>query len=527
ATPWLFAAPWVASSWAWRWDDIPGGEPGLRLLATTILGGLAWKASTRDIDVVFGRTHAGSRVAVVVAAVGAYFSPAWVWVGVAFLNRPFRLWEHHASLPMRVLQAVVAYLGVAGLVPRGAALVGAHSFAGPSPEAFIVFVVSIQASHYLMTGLAKGWLGPRWFSWVTDNRLHHLAASAYSWGWARFWPWSRWRRVVAGLRHAERPLQALAFAVEIGAPLALLDARVAIGLGLAWAGFHFGVFLCSGLLFWEWMLTNLALVGAVFAWGPTVAEDAFGPAALALGTAFMVVFPLRHKLFQPLPLGWFDTPLTQRIHWYVEGESGAIYELYNDFMCPHEGLYGKVNGCFYAPVPVMTYQLGEVWRATLRDAIRAAGPHRDRLDTVRDAFGILPRDEALAARHEAYLSHFFAALAEGRRKHVLPRGLRGLKAPGGQVFHWGERPAYQGQEPAVRVEIRYRETYFDGEALVPIIDVVVRDLCLRTPLPPVQRELTVKELDDVLLPLAVGRLVDLPKFAGDLVRGHDRGKRNR
>jgi hypothetical protein len=207
-----------------------------------------------------------------------------------------------------------------------------------------------------------------------------MASSAYSWGRPRFLPWPAWRKAIHALARIEVPLQAAAFILELLSPLAFLNPGSAIGFCLAWAGFHPGVFAVSGLLFWDWILTDLALA----------------------------VFPLRHKLWKPMPLGWYDSPFTQRIHWRVRGLSGKLYGLYNDFMCPHERLYGKVNGCFLAPCPVITYHLGEVWKPELRDAIRAAN-------------------------HAAYLRRFFSALNRGARKHVLPRPLRWLKAPGDQV----------------------------------------------------------------------------------------------
>ena len=53
-----------------------------------------------------------------------------------------------------------------------------------------------------------------------------------------------------------------------------------------------------------------------------VTAVAFGPLQAAVGLVFLVAFPLRHKLWRPMPLGWWDTPFTQRIHWVAHGPSG-------------------------------------------------------------------------------------------------------------------------------------------------------------------------------------------------------------
>ncbi|HLV65543.1 MAG TPA: hypothetical protein VKY73_07010 [Polyangiaceae bacterium] len=509
----LVALPCIAVAPSFGFDDVPQ-EAALRLLAFALVVPLTWKATTRDIDVVLGDRQLGLRLVLLASTAALWVSPAFLVLAGFLLSGPFGLWEHHSTLPMRLTQALVAFIGLA-LVPWGAPL-----FRDAAVEIFFVLVILV--SHYFITALAKARLGPKWFSWVTDNRLHHLAASAYSWGFARFLPWNAWRRVIAAVRTGERPVQAATFAIELLSPLALLHPSIAIALCIAWSAFHLGVFAVSGLLFWDWVLTDLAVAATLVVLPGAVAERAFGGLALVAGLVVLALFPLRHRLWKPLPLGWFDTPFTQRIHWRVRGESGAWYGLYNDFMDPHERLYGKVHGCFAVPVAVFTYHLGEVWKPELRDAIRAAGPCPARLDEVRRRFGILPRNERMLERHVAYLRRFFAELARGAKKHVLPRWLRWLKAPGDQIYYWGELPAYRGQERAVEVKLLYREEYFEGSELRRLRDEEVCSIELASSeVPEPVRELTPKELDDYLLALARGRLIDLPRFGGGYVEGDD------
>lgn len=521
---WPLALSLAAAAPLWSWQ-LTAGAGAVRWLAVAVAGFLSWNAATRDYDPVAPEPVGVARVCLIVSAVVSAFSPAGLLLSAALLSGKFHFWQHHAAFPLRVLQALVAWVMLStacSWVPT-ATLLGATPLPDLSTAllaGLALFLVILMVSHYLITALAKGFLGPRPWSWMLENRLHYLAASAYSWGWARFVGWPVYRHLVAGVRHAERPLQVLVFSLEAASPLALVDQHVAFGFCLAFAGFHAGVCLLSGLFFWDWILTDLALAGLIWVLPPEVAEHAFGVVPFLVGCGVLAVFPLRHRLWTPMPLGWFDSPFTQRVRWLVTGQSGKNYGLYNDFMCPHERLYGKVHGCFAVSRSVLTYHLGQTYRLDLRDELVRAGPNLDELELVRERYGIRPRSAELTERHQKYLEAFFCALNRGATKAVLPAWARWLKAPGDQLFYWGDLPAYRRQEPVRSVRLAYREEYFDGRELIRLVDEELVSFAI----PEVASdavEMSPRELDDYLLGLALGRLIELPKLGKRLLRADD------
>jgi hypothetical protein len=58
----------------------------------------------------------------------------------------------------------------------------------------------------------------------------------------------------------------------------------------------------------------------------------------------------------------------------------------------------------------------------------------------------------------------FSRLNAGQRKSPLPARLRWLKAPGGQLYYWGDLPRYRGQQPASGIVIRYQERAYLPES---------------------------------------------------------------
>ena len=67
-----------------------------------------------------------------------------------------------------------------------------------------------------------------------------------------------------------------------------------------------------------------------------------------------------------------------------------------------------------------------------------------RLGPVKEEFGSSCYEARLEAVHDRYMTSFFRHFNAGHRKRLFPVW---LKAPGGQMFYWGELPPFSGQEP--------------------------------------------------------------------------------
>ena len=497
----------------WHWQTIPGGEP-VRLISVVIALVVGWKATTEDFDLGVERAYRTERWITPLLAALVWWSPSLLFAVLALLSFPLNAWRHHSALPLRVLAIVLAYAIVSSLLPP---LLERTSTWHAVDHGVLVFVlVTVQVSHYFATAVAKIRLGPRWYSWVFHNQLHHLVASSYSWGWARFVPWPRFLKVVKLVKAFEKPMQVLTFAFELLSPLALVYPSAALALCVSASLFHIGVVVASGIFFWEWIFANAGIAYLLLNLHGS-ALVGFGWHALVVGLGLMVLFPARGKLWIPVPLGWWDTPFTQRVYWKVIGASGKAYRLYNDFMCPHERQYGRVHGLFIVPDKIVTYHLGEVWRTGLRDALHGAGADTVALAKVKEEWGVCLHEPWMVEQHKAFLKRFFGRLNGGANKSVLPAALSWLKPLGGQFYYWGNLPAFKAQEQAVTVEAWYREEYFDGEEIKTLEDRQLFDVPIET-LPvsaSAAAEVSESEVERMLGTRVNGKLLDLPSWAFD------------
>src|SRR5690606_15155143 len=142
----VLAVTCAAAAPFYGWRHVPDAG-AVAILAGALAAMLTWKAATTDIDPVFGDRHRAARRWLVLAALATLWSPVFLLATVVLLSAPFGVWQHHATLPMRVLLAIVAWLGLVRLTPVEG------SFADGAVLVF--FVLTVQTSHYFITALAK------------------------------------------------------------------------------------------------------------------------------------------------------------------------------------------------------------------------------------------------------------------------------------------------------------------------------------------------------------------------------------
>ncbi|AXK35607.1 hypothetical protein DVA86_26180 [Streptomyces armeniacus] len=426
----------------------PSAGPA-RWLLLAVLALLTWKFSTTDYDLTrpLALQRRARRLLVLLAFGGAVWPPlllCWLALACGRLHG----WQHHAMMPLRLLKAYVAWY-VAALLLTGAVSPSA------AQDGLLLTLCCVALSHYLKAAWSKARLGPHWWSWSWHNRTHCLIASAYSWGWARFLPPRTATTALRTVQPLNRPLNVAAMAVELSPLLAFSHRWALIASLAATAMFNTVVALTSGILFWENICANVGLALTVATWPRDMSGWPSTLFALAL-----LLLAVADRIWQPWHLGWWDTPFTARIHWEVRTAGGRRLGLYNSFMCPYEREFGRVLGYFLSEEPILHGHLGTVFDHELRDRILDADADPEALARLKQLHGHVHADPAQAGRHLDFLRTTFSRLNSGAPKGPLTGRLRRLKAPGGQLFSWGDLPPYRGDEPVDRIAIRYEERYY-------------------------------------------------------------------
>jgi hypothetical protein len=234
---------------------------------------------------------------------------------------------------------------------------------------------------------------------------------------------------------------------------------------------HVIIGVLTGIAFWE----NTICLGAVAALLVAPADpETFGWSG-AFAFASALVASLAVGVWRPALLAWWDSPLCGRTLIIVHAADGKAYTVYNDFLCPMEREYGRQYGLFHVPEPIVYGHLGIVRSYATVRALEASRGDADALATIADTAGRRHGDVRQATEHLDALKDLFTATNGGARKQVLPRGLRWLKAPGGQLYYAGHGEPYRRQAPVMSVEIRFFERHLDPTTFAYRS---VRDECL-------------------------------------------------
>jgi hypothetical protein len=436
-------------------DPANGGMIGI--VPKAALGVLLWKHVTLDYDAAsklsWQRLDRG--IALVAGVLALVFSP-FALLAVIFLCGRFGAWTHHSSASVRVVKASFSWS-----VSAGAFNLFSASLWRPEETADLTIILgTVYLSHYVIAFRSKVRLGSKPWSWATENRVDILVASAYAWGWAGFLNENTIKKILRRLAPAATWLNWGTLLIE-GAGIAAFSFRWLVFAAVVGAVcFNIVVAITSGIFFLENMVVGVTFAVVIARLHTSTDLAAFGLIPWFVSAALLAL-TMQGWGWRPTELGWWDTPLTERVHWKAVTRDGKVVGINNDFMSPFDREYARTAGRALVSEPIVTYPLGGVENSELRDRLLVPDLTSSDLCKIREQFGVSYWNPVAKDLYLKYMSRLFAQLNAGKPKSPLPRVFRWLKAPTGHLYYWSDLPRYQlAQGPVVIVQAWYREILY-------------------------------------------------------------------
>lgn len=213
------------------------------------------------------------------------------------------------SLDIYPVYEVALFLGVCAAIAAGARR---YAPALASEERYLtltwITALGLHFGNYFYSGVAKLQMSGPWLAWVFENATNDTAllAAWYNGRWLLSGDPALTIQLAETLGSLNTPINAFVLLIQIAAPLAILRLGWIKLQTILYDLMHIGIFFIVGIMFWKWILLNLAfLISARW-----LARNQYDAMAKAMGVAAVI---LGVFVAQTAQLAWYNTPaLTSR-----------------------------------------------------------------------------------------------------------------------------------------------------------------------------------------------------------------------
>jgi hypothetical protein len=280
-------------------------------------------------------------------------------------------------------------------------LVSLANLGRKSDSRLLVAVVSLYwVTQYSWAGLNKLTLGPL-LSWISENHLSDFVSGAMIHRVSLLPPGissvlEKWLDV------AQIPAAIAVVSIEM-AGLAFLTHRKAPFVCFAlWIGLHVTTFAISGVLYWQWIVVNIAFA-ILFA----MSDVSW---LVSRRRVAILLLPLAMYAFRSKDFAWYDVPIENSYEFELVSHGGAATVVSPSVFAPYEILYATrgftaLSGRRRIPIVYSTVSDHSVFRE-----LEAVRTHSD-LEEADRRFGALG-----ASREGETLERFVARYLDNVRK---------------------------------------------------------------------------------------------------------------
>jgi hypothetical protein len=444
---WVFVAALGWQRWGWRRLEV---RPASRVIVTAAALALAWAFSAFTHNYRYGQLHLFDRLFLIAMAVGVWFHPAFAF-GVAIASKVLidQFWHplpRWSTTDYRMVEEVI-WLFMACLLAR--LITRRFRF-----SLFVFLTLCLVGANYLAPGIEK-----LRFDWLASNDLTNIFRANRLNGWLACLTPGQADRLLAVLAVLNTPMLIFTLIVELGALLMLLRRWLAVALLGSLIALHLGIFVASGILFWKWIIIDLALISSLLIMRRRDRSEVFNRRLFLIS---LLIIGLGPHWFNVNWLGWRDSSAVNHFRIEAVGQSGRIYEIPRCDLQPYDKPAAQGRFFFLSDEPTVVWTGGAVFNdQAVRQIAQAETPEQMR--QVEHEFGRVYRNPEGRDGLVVLLTQFGRyANANGHLPDSPPQWLR----PPHHIWTGPatDRPRFTAQEPIVAIRVRLVSRWrYDGE----------------------------------------------------------------
>ena len=217
---------------------------------------------------------------------------------------------------------------------------------------FFITVICLHASNYFIPGLGKMMISHDYINWIWLNDLSNIMVARYTHGWIT--DLISLDSVLTIAKHLQQwtvLAQVITFLSQILVLIVFVRKRFSLLLFLSFELLHIGVFIATGIFFWEWILINLAIVYTINKLDFQQSKQIFNYKVMLVSIPFIF---LGNGVFNASFLAWYDTPLHNYFEVYAVDENNNEYKMDKNLFAPYEQVLYASNYTSYIDKKIMT-----------------------------------------------------------------------------------------------------------------------------------------------------------------------------
>ena len=428
------------------WDAVDEG-PALRWLVGAATGIATCALAGYPYNAYFDRAHAADRLLLVALWGALLWRPAFAL--------PFALVASAVAQQFQVPLASYSWTEMELLV-RIPILLAAFwcvraMLHERTADAFVFLLCCLLAVTWWASGSGKLRVG-----WITHPHVDLLLLGAYANGWLGDLPADTVVRLADVVAAWRLPLMLLTLAVECGALLLLWRRWSLVAFPAITIAFHLGAFALTGILFWKWILLDVALLAFLLQGRRVARLRIFSPAHFALAVAVVLGHP---AWVAARNLTWFDTPLTYAMRLEGVDAAGGVHVLPAGFFRPYAETFVLETFPYLSPHTQLTGPMGVTQSRDVAAALVAA----------REPSDVFALERTLAtSRYDAERGASFDRFVARWLRTLNRRTARGARARPGTPRHLWTFPLdadWDGTPAIVAVRVVELTSFYDGRTL--------------------------------------------------------------
>lgn len=440
-------------SWS-RWDD----AKAYRNLIMVLVFIMGWAGSTFDYNMYLDRGHFVDRALLVVLALWTWRSP----LALPWFNLLAILLMHESMVPLG--HDDFDYRPMFEMLTIFSIGVWLSVFRWVQTKHVVFLALCCLGSYYFAAGVAKWKYGPE-FSWLTENELSNLAVTSHTVGWLGFISDETFIRVASASAHMNKLNASYTlFIAEMGVILLMfLPPRISRFYWLSAALLHVGIYAFSGIFFWKWIVTDVAIYWFLSRGGEETHREIWKHKVLLLFGPALLYFSLDRVYFWPQTgVAWYDSRVLE--HYQLVGVD-------------RDGGKHPIDPATITPFDPRMIQ-GDWGRITReRTLSRTYGTTNDY--RMMKELNELEDESQLAAIERRYGRSAYSARWKERFDEFIQRYFHNTNRYGGRRHRWLAHigrpdhiwisppgPQYEFDKPLQSVEVHRQRIFYLGDRIV-------------------------------------------------------------